>query len=102
MLIDISVYIVRLFPIPLGLHTILAIFILFLISSILSRGDVGQSFIVSLLSFIILILLETACFSLLPMVINITPKSLTPHHAVTIVLGDIHVLLLFALSFLVN
>lgn len=101
MLIEISVYLVRLFPLPLGLHTILAIFILFLILNIFGKDDVGQSFIMSLLSCIILILLETACFFLLPVVINIIPISLTPYHAVTIVLGDIHVLLLFALAFLI-
>lgn len=100
-LLEVIVYIVRLIPIPLGFHTILAIFLLFLVLSVLNKGDFGKSFIISLLSCIILILLETACFFLLPLVIIIIPQSLIPFYGIRIILGDIHVLLLFLLAFLI-
>lgn len=100
-LLEVIVHIVRLFPIPLGFHTILAIFILFLILNRFDKGDFGRSFIVSLLSSIILILLETVCSFLLPLVIIITPQSLIPYYGVRIILGDIHVLLLFLLAFII-
>ncbi|GAB6152106.1 hypothetical protein JCM17380_08560 [Desulfosporosinus burensis] len=95
-------YVVRLFPIPFGVHTILIVFILFIVLTILSKGDVGLSFMASILSCLALVIIETACLSLLMPVLSITPKILFTNHAVWIGLGEIHVLVLFTSAFLLN
>ncbi|MCO1602189.1 hypothetical protein [Desulfosporosinus nitroreducens] len=98
----VCVNIIRLFSIPMGLHTILATLILFLILTRLSKGDVGLSFIASMLSCLTLIIFETACLPLLKPVSILAPKTLSTYHAVRIILGDIHVLLLFISAFLLK
>ena len=95
-------YVVRLFPIPFGLHTILTIVILFIVLAILSKGDVGLSFMASLLSCLALVIVETTCILLLMPFFSITLKTLSTYNANRIVLGEIHVLLLFISAFLLN
>ena len=95
-------YVVRLFPIPFGLHTILTIIILFIVLTILSKGDVGLSFMASLLSCLALVIVETTCILLLMPFFSITLKTLSTYNANRIVLGEIHVLLLFISAFLLN
>lgn len=95
-------YVVRLFPIPFGIHTILLMFILFIVLTLSNKRDVGLSFMASLLSCLALIIFETACFSLLKPVFRIIPKTIPTYHADRIVLGDIHVVLLFILAFLLK
>lgn len=95
-------YAVRLFPIPFGLHTILIIFILFLVLTKLSKGDVGLSFMASLFSCLALVIVETTCLFLLMPVFRITLKTLYTYNANRIALGEIHVVLLFISAFLLN
>lgn len=98
----ITAYVIRLFPIPWGVHTIILILMLFVIVTGLSKGDVGLSFLASLLSTLVLVIFETACFSLYDLISSFTPRSLSPFHAGRIILGDIHVLLLFCTSLLLH
>ncbi|HBW35113.1 hypothetical protein [Desulfosporosinus sp. BICA1-9] len=79
--LTVCAYVVRLFPIPFGLHTILLMFLLFIVLTILSKRDIGLSFMASLLSCLALIIFETACFSLLKPVFSIIPKTLSTYHA---------------------
>ena len=95
-------YVVRKFPIPFGLHTILIIVILFVVLTKLCKGDVGLSFMASLLSCLALVIVETICILLLMPFFSITLKTLSTYNANRIVLGEIHVLLLFISAFLLN
>lgn len=95
-------YVVRLFPVPFGIHTILVVFLLFTILTILNKEDIGLAFMASLLSCLALVIFETACFSLLKPISSIIPKTLSAYHSGRIVLGEIHVLLLFSSAFLLN
>lgn len=95
-------YVVRKFPIPFGLHTILIIVILFVVLTKLSKGDVGLSFMASLLSCLALVIVETTCIVLLMPVFSITLKTLSTYNANRIALGEIHVILLFVSAFLLN
>jgi len=94
--------VLRRFPIPLGVHTIMSIFILFLILTLLSKGDVWISFMASILSCLILVIFETACISLLMPVFRISFNTLATDYVYKIILGDTHVLLLFCSAFLLN
>lgn len=93
---------IRLLPIPLGIHTILVILILFIVLTWLSKGDLSQSFISTLLSSLVLIIFETVSLPLFELISRLTPKALYPFQAARIILGDIHVIILFLVAYLLN
>ncbi len=95
-------YVIRLFPIPFGIHTILLLFILFIILSRLSKGDLGLSFIASSSSFLALAIFEFSCMSLFMQTFGLTPKTIFDNLVIRIVVGEPHVLLLFISAFLLN
>jgi len=93
---------IRLLPIPLGIHTIMVILILFIVLSWLSKGDLSQSLISTILSSLVLIIFETASSPLFGHISRLTPKALYPFQAPRIILGDIHVIILFLVAYLLN
>lgn len=93
---------IRLLPIPLGIHTILVILILFIVLTYLSKGDVSQSFLSTILSSLVLIIFETASLPLFEYISILTPKALYPFQVARIILGDIHVIILFLVAYLLN
>lgn len=95
-------YVVRLLPIPFGIHTILLIFILFIILTWLSKGDVGLAFVASSLSFLVLVIFEFSCMSLFMFIFGLTPETLFNDLAIRIIVGEPQVLLLFISAFLLN
>lgn len=95
-------YFVRLFPIPFGIHTILLLFSLFLCISKLSDGDLGLFFTACLLSYLTLAIFETVCLFGSMAFFNIPPKTLAANQVITIVIGEIHVLLLFSFAYILN
>lgn len=95
-------YVMRLFPIPFGIHTIVLLFILFIILTRLSKGDVGLSFIASLSSFLALGIFEFSCMTLFMLIFGFTPETLFNDLVIRIVVGELHVLLLFIFAFLFN
>lgn len=95
-------YIARLFPIPFGIHTILLVFVLFIILVILTNLDISLSFTASLLSYLALIILETICLSVLMPIFNVTPEIFLTNKIVRIGLGEVQVVLLFIFSLAIN
>lgn len=95
-------YVVRLFPIPFGIHSILLLYILFIILTCLTKGDVGLSFIASSSSFLVLVIFEFSCMSLFMFLFGFTIETLFDDLSVRIVVGESHVLLLFISAFLLN
>jgi hypothetical protein len=98
----VSAYLVRLFPIPFGVHTILLIVLLFTVLTILSRGDFSLSLIASLMSLLIATIYEFVCLSLLMPIFGVTPETLFENLLIRIVIGEPNVLLLFLTAFLLN
>ena len=96
----VCVYVVRLFPIPFGLHTILLTIILFMALTWLSKGDFGLSLIASLLSLLTLVIFEFVCLSLLMPVFRVTPETLYTNLVITFVITEPQVLLTFLSAFL--
>ena len=90
------------FYVPFGIHTIILIFLLFIILSKLGNWDLSLSLIASLLSYMAVVIFETACLLLNIHIFNISPKTLSTNLAVKIVSGEIHVLLIFISAFLLN
>lgn len=95
-------YVVRLLAFPFGIHTIVLLFILFIISTCLTKGDVGLSFIASSISFLVLVIFEFGCTSLFMFIFRLTPETLFNDLVMRILVGDSHVLLLFMSAFLLK
>ncbi|GAB6152105.1 hypothetical protein JCM17380_08550 [Desulfosporosinus burensis] len=93
-------YVVRLFTIPFGIHTILLIILLFIALTWLGKGDFSLSLIASLLSFLALAIFEFACLSLLMPVFGVTPETLFTNLVIRIVITEPHVFLLFISAYL--
>jgi len=101
-ILAICAYVVRLFPIPFGIHTILLIILLFIALIKLGKGDFSLSLLASLLSFLALAIFEFACLSLLMPVFGLTPESLSTDSIKRIAIAEPQVLLLFIFAFLLN
>ena len=95
-------YVVRLFPILFGIHTILLLYVHFMILTYITKGDVGLSFIASTSSILVLVIFEFSCMSLFMYIFEFTTKNLFDDLAIRIVVGEPHVLLLFISAFLLN
>lgn len=95
-------YVVRLFPIPFGIHSILLIFVLFIIFTKLTKGDAALSFMASSISFLALVIFESSCISLVGLIFKLTPEKIFNDLVIRIVVGEGHMLLLFLAAFLVN
>ena len=95
-------YVVRLFPIPFGIHLILLIVLLFIALIWIGKGDFSLSLLASLLSFLALTIFEFICLSLLMPVFGLTPESLSTDSFIRIAIAEPQVLLLFMSAFLLN
>jgi hypothetical protein len=70
-------YVVRLFPIPFGVHTIIINIILFIALIWLSKGDLSLSIIACFLSILALAVSEFVCFKLIMHVFGMTNEALS-------------------------
>lgn len=95
-------YVVRLFPIPFGLHTILLTVLLFITITWLSKGDFGLSLIACLLSILTLVIFEFVCLLLLMPVFGVTPETLYANLVIRITITEPQVLLTFLAALLLN
>lgn len=95
-------FVVRQFPIPFGIHTILLILILFMFLTKLAKGDFSISLIASLLSFLALIIFETVCLSILMPAFGVTTEILMKKPFVMILITSPQVILLFVAAYLVR
>lgn len=95
-------YVMRMFTIPFGIHTISQIILLFLALIWLGKGDFSLSLIVSLLSILVLAIVEFACLSLLMPVFGVTPETLFPNLVIRILITEPQVFLVFISAFLLN
>ncbi|WP_068964716.1 hypothetical protein [Desulfosporosinus sp. BG] len=95
-------YVVRLFPILFGIHTILLLCVHFIILTWITKGDAGLSFIASSSSFLVLVIFEFSCMSLFMYIYRFTTENLFDDLAIRIAVGEPQVLLLFISAFLLN
>ena len=97
-------YVVRLFPVPFGVHSFLLIFLLFIVLTWKGKGDGDFSLflLASILSFLTLAIYEFVCLSLLMPVFGVTPDTLFNNLVIRVVIGEPTVLLLFLTAFVLN
>jgi hypothetical protein len=76
-ILAVSAYVVRLFPIPFGVHTMLLTILLFIALIWLSKGDLSLSIIACLSSYLTLAVSEFVCFKLIMYFFGITNEALS-------------------------
>jgi hypothetical protein len=97
------VYVVRLLPIPFGSHTILLLFLLFIVLTRSAKGDAGLSFIACLVSLLALAIYEFTCFSLFMQITGFKSEAIFKEDLLLrILVGELQVLLLLFSAFLLN
>lgn len=94
--------IIRLLPIPFGVHTVLITIILFIFIDRLNKEDHGLSFLASFVTIITLIIYESVCLSLFMFSFGFTPETIFKDSVIRTVAGEPHVILLFISAFLLN
>lgn len=94
-------YVLRLFPITFGIHTILSIGLLFILLIKLGRSNINTALISSLLSYLAIIITETVCVSILMPLFGVTSDVLFTNTKVRILISYPQVLVMFMLSFVV-
>ncbi len=98
--IALTSYVIRMFPVTFGIHTILLISLLFIFLIKLGRSSINTALIASLLSYLAIILAETACVSILMPVFGVTPEVLFTNTTVRILISYPQVLVMFMLSYI--
>ena len=96
-----SAYVVRLFPIPFGIHTILLILLLFLLLTKFG-GDISLSLIASLISVLAVIILETVCISFLMSFFGVSMETFLTDSITRILILLPQIIGLFILAFIVK
>ena len=95
-------YVVRLFPIPFGVHLFLLIILLFIALTWQGKGDLSLSLLASLFSILTLVIFEFVCLSLLMPVFGVTPETIFTNLVIRIVITEPQVILMFISAFLLN
>ncbi|NLI91584.1 MAG: hypothetical protein GX434_05080 [Peptococcaceae bacterium] len=94
-------YILRLLPITFGIHTVFIMGLLFVLLILIGKGNINSSLIASLISFLTLIIVETACLTLLMPLFGITSEILFSNTTIRILITLPQVLVIFVLSFII-
>ncbi|WP_425804965.1 hypothetical protein ACHOLT_00515 [Desulfitobacterium sp. Sab5] len=95
-------YLIRLTPLPFGLHIILLIILLSSMLIKISNGNLSLSLIACIVSYMTLGILELASLSLLMPVFHLTTTEIYTNEWIRILVGEPHVILLFIFAFLLN
>ncbi|MFA6809175.1 MAG: hypothetical protein WCR27_09305 [Eubacteriales bacterium] len=94
-------YLLRLLPVAFGVHTILLISLLFLLLLKFGQGTLNISLIASLISFLVLILAETACLCALMPVFGVTTERLLTMPTTRILITLPQVVVIFIIAFII-
>ncbi|MGI6120400.1 MAG: hypothetical protein ACOYIB_07540 [Desulfosporosinus sp.] len=92
-------YVIRLFPIPFGMHTISLILLLTILLNRLGKRDIGLSFLATSVTYLVLAILEYICMSVFLFLGGYTLETISYDVVMRIVSGVPHVFLLFISAF---
>ncbi|HHV64130.1 MAG TPA: hypothetical protein GXX46_03520 [Peptococcaceae bacterium] len=93
-------YILRLFPITFGIHTVLLIVLLFILLIRVERTNINALLISSLLSHLVVIIAETICLGLLMSLLHISFEVLYNNVALRILMTLPQVILIFIIAYI--
>ena len=95
-------YFLRLLPITFGIHTVILIGLLVVFMVAWLKVDMIRAIIGSLVSYLILIIVETLCLAVIIPMFGLTPGVLTSNWVVRTLVGLPQLILLLAIAFLIH
>lgn len=100
-ILALSSYVLRLFPITFGIHTIVLIALLFIFLIKLNQINLNVALVASLISFLALIITETICIKILMFLFNITSAAIISNTVIRILTSLPQVLIIFLLAYVI-
>jgi hypothetical protein len=100
--LGVTAYLVRLLPIPFGIHTIVLLILLFVFLLTIGEADFSSAILASFLSYLVLAVIEFLSLAILMPVFGITPKTLSIDSAKRIMLGEPGVFFILLIAFLTH
>lgn len=97
-----TAYILRLLPITFGVHTIVFIGLLFILLIWFYKKPISASILASLITYLALILFETAFMSIFMFLLQISLQTLEANVSIRILTGLPHVIGLFLLARIIH
>lgn len=94
-------YILRMFPITFGIHTIFIIGLLFILLIKIGKSNINSALITSLISFLGLIVTETICLSILMPIFGVNSEMILNDTTIRILITFPQVLVLFIIAFII-
>ena len=101
-ILAITALIVRKFPIPPGLHTLILLFMLFLFLIIWTKGNVFLAFLGSIFSVLALIVYEVVSVTVLMAIMGVTPDVFMSNTVSRTLIFEPQVIFLFLTAYLVK
>ena len=95
-------YFLRLLPIAFGIHTLALIVLLIIFMILWLKIDLLRAIIGSLVSYLTLIIVETACLAVIVPMFKITPEVLGTNWVVRTLVGIPQLILLSLITFLIH
>jgi len=100
--LSLVVYTIRLFPITLGVHTIVSLGLLIVFMNAFTDVDTTTSVVSSVISFITLLVFEKVSIKIITSVFNITIETILKNSIVRTLIGLPHVVLLFLTGYIMK
>lgn len=100
--LSLVVYTIRLFPITLGVHTIVSLSLLIVCMNIFTGVDTTTSIVSSVVSFLALLLFETVSIRIITSAFNIPFETILKNSILRTLIGLPHVVLLFLTGYIVK
>ncbi len=97
-----SLYVIRLFPIPFGVHTVLLVLMLFIFLMLQGTRDIAQALFAGVVTVLALAIFEYSCLSLFMLIFELTPETFFSNLTLWIVGAELQVILLFISAFLLK
>lgn len=97
-----SAYLLRMLPITFGVHTVVLVGLLFLILNRLGNVNINTSIFTSLFSFLLLIIYEMLCVSLIVNKLNLTYEDILIDQKFRLLIALPHIILLYLTAFLIK
>lgn len=97
-----SAYLLRMLPITFGVHTVVLVGLLFLIVNKFGNVNINTAIFTSLSSFLLLIIYEMLCVSIIVKKINLTYEEILMDQTYRLLIAIPHILLLFLTAFFIK
>ena len=99
--IALTSYVLRMFPVTFGIHTVIIMGLQFLLLVRIGKGNINSCLVAALISSLSIIILETVSLSLLMPVFGVTSEMLFTNTTVRVLITLPQVFVMFLIAFIV-